>query len=433
MIIINVEDSNNLTASEIDTIAICMVNMQLGLEVVAPDGSINEGKCDDYNPLIHDEIEYNITGVMGHLVFADQIRRLYSVDSDTMIGLNAKVKQLLVRVAAEKPGIQVFSTQSSDFINVSTKTITDDTHIVDNSGITRNAFRWKLTGPSLFDVNSGGSIEKCEFDIASSHMAIYITEGHTYTFDQPITKLNRAIQYSDYQLFNRLIAKKSLQWHSSFKFADLMYMIKGKSLQDYTPLTGKHRITAPIYAEDWKNIKPSKLLNPKQSQQKKWMSSKQIKYFKSEYKGGSYTSEQLEDIRDESYGAPAPETDKCHGCYMPLYDDIYVIETHVRHICVCAVCIYNAMDDIKTHEFTILRTTYPRTAIDIIHNDTTLTPIQKNVYSCLIKRKNHFNTRARETVVVDPVFGDVVVWHNKLHDLTRLPDIAADIPIVIVY
>ena len=105
----------------------------------------------------------------------------------------------------------------------------------------------------------------------------------------------------------------------------------------------------------------------------------------------SYEEEELEEKKDRKSGIEEHPNDRCHICYMLLYDTIYVLEFEYicdKHICICTLCLHvnyvkvqNQLELYITKSnsnYSILKITYPRTCYDLI-NRTNISPQYKKL------------------------------------------------------
>ena len=378
----------NISMNLISKIAYMMFNSEMGKSIFDHNGNIDRPDVDN-NVITYEGVKYTIQNSTGHIVFLLPNGVTLGDKKSIRENINQCINDIYNRYQEQFGIPYLYNKNSTDFINIYTKTpaVMISRYIGDtcryNSKVSNSDSRiWyddrtclcidanicvKLS--SRFDTNNADLMENRYWDLLNS---IVVDFNDTFTSTDTITKFNELSCLNNYKMSKKFVTFELIKISTNTLCpidGILREMFNVCKNEEYV----MNEILTPIYEEDWKNIKPIRLPTDLDSKNK---IIKLVDSFKISTQ--SYEVLELEEIRDKKTGAPERSNDKCHICYMLLYDSIYAIEYDNKHICVCASCLHIHIKEVeermnkfiskKKYGYNILKTIYPRTCCDLINS-----------------------------------------------------------------
>jgi hypothetical protein len=379
MIIIKNADLKNDKA--IMVIATLLFNMELGKTVFNTSGEFDN--CDeDFHVLSKNGITYNINGSIGNIIvmYDEKIQRYNNTYlKELSIKLENTMKYLDDIYIKKYNSIKYFTEQSLDFTLVSRNYDSSRCNVYNRKIILYKYMKekgitcyntWELKN----NIDSNLFIEKShhtahdrncwEHTLLKNYNSLVIDNYDVFNFKDDITFIDN-IKRSYLTISDLIITKHMIiyNFHNGGIDNTLRYL---KNIKNETENNCDYMFPytyTPIYKEQWKNIRPIRASNEHDRTNIDQYINILINM---DY---DYKLSELEEIKNVKFGAPHSHNDICHICHMYLYDDIYVLEKHKYHICICAKCFHGKIsyENIKTNNLIILRVKFPRTIKDVIN------------------------------------------------------------------
>jgi hypothetical protein len=332
MIIIHIDAG--MTKKEINAkIAMAIVNIQKGKVIITEEGIQEDGP--EYNVFIHEDSKYVFEANGGYIVEA---RKRVAASYKPVFECMKKFPNSLFRAS--------ISPNSTNFMKVY------NIHRCIRPKISTDISNgWMSVDFTALYAHVNNQIQPKS---ASSHISVVISDGTMLNFTET-TELTRPLVFADFKRYHQFVNIDSpIGVDDPAAGIAPVYLAYGIPLTRWFKCTEfSHGLSSTIYVEDWKNITLCRT-PPKDNP---------IPFNTFANSSFNKITEDLSELRNVACGAPPSFENVCCSCYVPLFDDIYVIETGTRHIGVCPKCIYG----IKiAKDWTILRTVHPRSAVQAV-------------------------------------------------------------------
>lgn len=373
-----------IKASEclVDTVRIvaCVLfNIECGRWVFSYSGELIDSH-DEYLTISSEGMAYSICGNIGHIEILDGCNWTHTRDIIQRY-LVVELHALDARCLKENVVLEKNNRQSVDFIASTDHTgavgriASRDIRIGQRTCDTDVYFEWIIHTkgcPKVLSPNPDDNVS--EYANLCSLATVIIDYADIFEMSAPVSIIQK-LENTEYRLFDRLCVAGmgTVNYIGKYnRFDSLLYSKCGISVHEQACMTGDiPRGGVSIYADVWANITPARC-------------DKNIMITLDERLGIVYEKchphtqydhklSELNYERDIVHGAPISPNDECHGCYMYLYGDIYVMENMGIHVCMCAMCFHTdtwqAFDDMRhPGDVMVLRVQYPRTACDVIRD-----------------------------------------------------------------
>jgi hypothetical protein len=396
IIITDVGDNLHLKKDRDDLltkIASYIINFCTGRCIFNKKGVIDRPN-DDFHTFEYKDVTYHIKGcsinvdiIVGHNdLFSDMIK----------YHLKRKLCALMYRydniIKSDDPkNIMVLDHYSSDFTleerNVSSVWANINTSHIQQHRNYINFIINVLKHPT-FKHSLSGSRDAMEYTcIIEQHSTIIVDLAGIFNLPD-LTEIFRLPTLKDMKVYRKFIDPEFMVIYD--KYHDTIY----PSIQHiYGAYPGEMKnysvLCVQIYEEIWaeeKTIFP--MMVEKESDVYKGITLNNIfKYLKIPY---NYNKEEKEEKKNMGVKR---RKDICHGCHVPLYDDIYVLEykhnkyQKVNHICLCPYCTHiKYYEELNAHQnsVTLLRVKYPRSYTDVVNES----PASDSTKELLLHVKN---------------------------------------------
>jgi hypothetical protein len=422
-------NSNDLPNSLICTIARMMFNHEMNKKIYTRDGKIDKPK-EDNNVITHEGVSYSISHAIGELIYLIPngiILNKAKIRND----LENELKVIYERYEAKHP-VMIYNRFSSVFTQIETKTPSElitryigNTHkTVERSNVNRYMFKWyddrtcacsngntctpiSHTRYYVNDFIINSNISLYTNSIIIDLNDIFKTENKIYS--SPVTE--------DFTMSQFIITTKKITYEVN-RTCHVETMIRSLYGNDKNYERSTMHNIFNIYEEKWDNIKPLRILKASESLNRIAFIFNRVINIEA-----SFEEEEMEEKRDRKTGAKERPNDRCHICYMLLYDTIYVLEfvnTNTKHVCVCTLCLHIHYLEVKRYlepyikksntVYSILKVDYPRTCYDLI-NEAKISPQYKELL-CHLARISVLNVN---NIMVTPRYIGVRDIHDILY------------------